>query len=397
MLDVASSIDSVRVFRVGARVTRVADLTRPPRGYAGEVRIAGLPLCLDDASVRVRVVAPDGLRDGDALPVAADVRVGLDVGPAAAAPELDAALRDARAAAAAQAELVEQLGSELAQLGGLQVLPRDRAAPDAALPPTPHAARRALLAVRAEHTARLRMETLAAQAELNERQRHLRELESRVAKASSARPARVDELRKVAIVRLRDGASSKARLLLEYLVPGARWLPTYVARIDTRAGAVTLEQRAYVAQRSGEDWRGVSLSLVTADAVTFAELPQLASLRIGRRQAPPATGWRPVPAGADALFAGFDAVPRLHAAPPPVAPAPEPVACAAPAEIECEESEAMFDDALDDATPSPKVMASLAPPSPGAMPMRAGFGGEAKKRSKTKDVARDDEIGRAHV
>ena len=48
-----------------------------------------------------------------------------------------------------------------------------------------------------------------------------------------------------------------------------------------------LELRALVVQRTGEDWRGVELTLSTADPQSWAELPDLPSLKIGRRQPPP--------------------------------------------------------------------------------------------------------------
>src|SRR5687768_3574549 len=98
----ASRIESVTVYRRGARVVRVADLV--PGALPPQVRIGGLPLGLADSSVRARVepieeahgVIPrdlvsrsggdrSGGRNG-AVPVAFDLRVALEV------PEPDAAL-----------------------------------------------------------------------------------------------------------------------------------------------------------------------------------------------------------------------------------------------------------------------------------------------------------------
>jgi hypothetical protein len=70
----------------------------------------------------------------------------------------------------------------------------------------------------------------------------------------------------------------------------------------------TLVMRAAVAQRTGEDWTGVRLGLSTADLDRRTDLPELRSLRIGRRQAAPApSGWREPPSGLDELFSGYDA------------------------------------------------------------------------------------------
>lgn len=57
---------------------------------------------------------------------------------------------------------------------------------------------------------------------------------------------------------------------------------------------------ALVAQRSGEDWSGVRLSLSTADLVSGARLPELPSLRLSRAQPPPRRGYRPPAGGAGA-------------------------------------------------------------------------------------------------
>jgi hypothetical protein len=76
----------------------------------------------------------------------------------------------------------------------------------------------------------------------------------------------------------------------------------------------------------------VRLGLSTADLLRRADLPELRSLRIGRRQEEPAhLSWREPPAGLDDLFAGYDAaavaapVTRGMDVPLPVsAPAPVP-------------------------------------------------------------------------
>lgn len=104
------------------------------------------------------------------------------------------------------------------------------------------------------------------------------------------------------------GQSVAVEVELEYHVPGATWAPVYQLRLDGRSGAGTLVLRACVAQRVGEDWSGVRLGLSTADLLRRADLPELRSLRIGRRQEEPAhLSWREPPAGLDDLFAGYDA------------------------------------------------------------------------------------------
>ncbi|HWM88468.1 MAG TPA: DUF4139 domain-containing protein, partial [Kofleriaceae bacterium] len=104
-------------------------------------------------------------------------------------------------------------------------------------------------------------------------------------------------------------ALPRCRLHLDYLVPGARWAPAYALRLDEGMTGADLSLRAIVAQDTGEDWRQVALTLSTAEAQAWTELPELASIRIGRKQpSPPRVGWRPPPTGVDELYRDWDRV-----------------------------------------------------------------------------------------
>src|SRR5207248_8315510 len=48
-----------------------------------------------------------------------------------------------------------------------------------------------------------------------------------------------------------------------YQVPNAGWRPQYRAALDSGTSRVELERQAAIMQRTGEDWRGVSLRLST--------------------------------------------------------------------------------------------------------------------------------------
>lgn len=128
--------------------------------------------------------------------------------------------------------------------------------------------------------------------------------------AAQGTPAEVGGARRPRLeVRVRLGATGRiADLAVEYVVAAARFWPAYSARFTAAATQVRLALDAHVAQASGEDWAGVRLSLSTADLAHDARLPELASLRIGRAQAPPRRGWRAPPEGVDAMFAAYDRV-----------------------------------------------------------------------------------------
>ena len=101
-------------------------------------------------------------------------------------------------------------------------------------------------------------------------------------------------------------AGSLVSLEIDYVVTAARWWPAYTARLSAAATRVTLGIDAFVAQASGEAWSGVKLSVATADLASDVRLPELRSLRIGRAQPPRRLGYRPPPAGLEAMFEGHD-------------------------------------------------------------------------------------------
>ncbi len=69
-------------------------------------------------------------------------------------------------------------------------------------------------------------------------------------------------------------------LSVVYQVSSASWRPVYEARLDSQAGRIALRQEAVIAQRSGEDWTNVALTLSTARPAQGAQPPTLAPWRI---------------------------------------------------------------------------------------------------------------------
>jgi hypothetical protein len=97
------------------------------------------------------------------------------------------------------------------------------------------------------------------------------------------------------------------RLELNYMVPGACWAPSYMLYLDKNCSEAELVLRALICQQTGEDWENVNIILSTAFPQKWTDLPELASLRIGRKQqAVRKTGFREAPGGAEALYSDFD-------------------------------------------------------------------------------------------
>jgi len=355
---ISSAITKVSVFRAGAVVTRSAEL---PGGNADEIALDGLPLALEDDSVRVRI-------EGEGpLPRPTDVRVTLVVPPLGESltPPSQAELLAARDAVQRLSEMSGRINHELELLGSvqLQLPPVFQNRPPR---PTPAAAWLGALewtekakAARVEERARL-------QEQLRRAEEALARLQRREAELASLRGASAEKVRKRVVIRLRDG-EARGTLRLEYRVPGATWRPTYALRMARDGQSALLSVRALVVQDSGEPWERVALSLSTADLLARAEIPELKSLRIGRKQPePPRRAWREPPAGLDALFESIDRA--LAMAPDPRRR--EPVRKNRPSAGSGPSLGARFDRNL--AAPA-KKLASSAMPLPGAargaMPM----------------------------
>ena len=306
----ASPITAVTVFMSGALVTRSAALT----GLSGQpaaVRITGLPLGLDDASVRVHA--------DDAAVRSADTTIELTHATAAQAePAEPASLVTAHEAVARGTLAVQVAEHQLERLDGIHIAKRPRAprgTPPAAIP-TP--ARLTLVSFASERRAALLSQLGQLRATLVDAEERLRDEEARLLRQSTDRAQRLHQVSKTLVIALRWlGASAAGTLVISYRVPAARWVPSYVLTLNPARTSASIGIRGSVAQNTGEDWSAARITLSTAAALAWCRLPELTSLRIGRRQAPVrATGWREAPVGATELFADFDAI----ALPAPLAP-----------------------------------------------------------------------------
>ncbi len=294
-ISIESRIDSVRLYRTGAVVTRLASV--PSGAPSDEVRVAGLPLALEDSTLRI---VPHG---GASL---SQVRLGIDVvePPAGGEPI------DEQAARALERDEAS-LRAELAVLGRARsvidklALPRRALRSDAATPPADAKSRAAFLRLRAERLGALFAEEHKLAVELARVVKRRASLSDALAKTIGSRPPDPMSLRKSAAFQLKRSGAGAIDVELSYFVPGARWAPAYALRIDQKTSRALLELSASVCQSTGEDWTNVAISLSTAEAMRFHELQELTSLRIGRAQAPRKRSFRLLDDPRE-LFADFD-------------------------------------------------------------------------------------------
>ncbi len=76
-------------------------------------------------------------------------------------------------------------------------------------------------------------------------------------------------------------AAGPVSVELSYLVASAGWAPAYQARADEAASKVTLQVGGEVRQQTGEDWRGVEVTLSTGASRRDATAPELLTVRVG--------------------------------------------------------------------------------------------------------------------
>ncbi|HAX80473.1 MAG TPA: hypothetical protein DCY88_32710, partial [Cyanobacteria bacterium UBA11372] len=194
-----SRIDAVKIYAAGSTVTRIAELRLTPDTLPEQVEIPGLPLALDDTSVRVRVEC-----DRDNIPIASDIRIGLAVPPPSETPNspADEELRAAKAEVQRLEDIIALINNEIAVLSGLEVPNRPDGETGKAPPPSPISARLAI-ANFSDEQIRLRMQEKRETLEtLRQAQEHLADLQEKQKLASTAKDARPNELRKTAIVSL---------------------------------------------------------------------------------------------------------------------------------------------------------------------------------------------------
>lgn len=300
----ASTLDSVVVYAQGALCRRLAR-GGMPRG--GRVRVTGLPRSMDPGSLRVRVVGATGVRVTEAR--AAVEAEPLDSRPVGELRREVERLRDVRDAVQARRNRQQELIDEVAALRPVPP-PRDDEVPHRRTPVD------AWLDLAEFVDGRLTV----LHTRLRETDEELRHAEhewevaaDRLARASTDAPASRSETTACADVTLTGGAGTDVEIEVEYGVPGAVWVPAYRLTHHRGGSDGRLLLRASIAQRTGEDWAGVRVSLATADLRRRTDVPRLRSIRIGREQpAPASSGWREPPRGLLGLFSDYDA-----AGPPP--------------------------------------------------------------------------------
>lgn len=90
-----------------------------------------------------------------------------------------------------------------------------------------------------------------------------------------------DARRSVAlVVTLEAERAGEAEISVAYTTRAARWKPRYSARLDRAAGTVDFSYDGEISQNTGEDWKGVALTLSTAQPQVSALPPRVRRIEL---------------------------------------------------------------------------------------------------------------------
>ncbi len=87
------------------------------------------------------------------------------------------------------------------------------------------------------------------------------------------------------VVKVLVKKQTKAEFTLTYIVPNAKWFPTYDLRVKTIAEPMIIEYKANVSQQTGEDWDNVNLTLSTGDPSQSSQKPKIETWWLALNQA----------------------------------------------------------------------------------------------------------------
>jgi len=82
---------------------------------------------------------------------------------------------------------------------------------------------------------------------------------------------------RTARLHVKSDSTTELKLKLTYQIHGAQWEPVYDADLNTSTGKIELKTLAQISQRTGEDWKGVDVTLSTLRPSAGTQLPDLNS------------------------------------------------------------------------------------------------------------------------
>lgn len=83
------------------------------------------------------------------------------------------------------------------------------------------------------------------------------------------------EIRYEIVIKVSAKTEVNGDFVVTYIVPNARWYPTYDLRVKTVSEPMIIEYKANVSQESGEEWKNIKLKLSTGDPSQPSKKPKI--------------------------------------------------------------------------------------------------------------------------
>ena len=260
-----SKIVSAIVFNDRALVTRTATGNFGPGKC--NLKIAGLPLLMNDQSVRV---SGKGSSKAKILEVRTEI-ARLDSVPDAVVKGLQNKLK----AVEGEIRKVNDRGAALSQqrdfLGRISIASAENISKDLRVQRPSIEDWQKVLSFLDANTTRLN----ADQRELDSKREQLKESESEIQFDQRDAGTSQQPREKQVFVALDVANEGNLNLEVSYLVQNASWQPIYDLRAATDEKKIELTYNALVWQNTGEDWKDVTLTLSTAQPVMGGSQPTL--------------------------------------------------------------------------------------------------------------------------
>jgi uncharacterized protein (TIGR02231 family) len=264
-------IDHVTVYRQGAVVTRVAEIAVPAgshrvilRGLPADVDENTLQVTMGDAGVQLGAIEVVRINEANFVSEAErELRRRIEE-----AGDQQAVLKDEVATAQSQLKLLDSLASNPA--GG----------PNKAVVDAANLA--AVLGTMATGESAARKRVRDANLQLRAVARQLEQLNADLAKVATT-SKQSTEVRAAVLA----DAPVTSGVAVSYKVADAGWQWIYQARLDTTRKHLVLDRQGSVSQGTGEDWKGVELTLTTALPAGDLNTPVLGSLFVDLQQSAP--------------------------------------------------------------------------------------------------------------
>jgi len=308
MINLESKITDVTVYRSGADISRTALIEKTE--FSNDIvvfKITGLPLVLIDSTVKVKLISNNGEKND--LPAAKDYKIIIEEPDLSldAASGIDAKIEKSSNAIMKITDEIKQLDYWIKLLSVSRI--KERHVDEKAGPvKSPLDKRMEFLDLKINKVTELIKKKKEKLIELSNEKKIIFDLADKKETMTAKEKDNQDTLKKACIITLAGSSfPPDTKIQFNYMVPGACWAPSYMLHLDRDYSNAELALRAMVCQFTGEDWENVNVTLSTALPQSWADLPELASLRIGRRQRPlKKSGYREAPVGAKELYSDFD-------------------------------------------------------------------------------------------